>query len=106
MHINELQVVQNTALRLILNVPRYVSRRHLHADLDVSPIHTRIKKLEPRLSSRTSQTTATTSSPKLQTSPLAYIDTQPPQRTSKISFSLHIITTNLEIFHPPFFALF
>ncbi|GFQ84284.1 RNA-directed DNA polymerase from mobile element jockey [Trichonephila clavata] len=42
MHIYELQVVQN---RLIMNSPRYVSRRHLHADLDVSPIHTKIREL-------------------------------------------------------------
>ncbi|GFT90166.1 hypothetical protein TNCV_1347671 [Trichonephila clavipes] len=45
MHIKELQDVQNTSLRLILNVPRYVSRRNVHADLDVSPIHTRIREL-------------------------------------------------------------
>ncbi|GFX16679.1 RNA-directed DNA polymerase from mobile element jockey [Trichonephila clavipes] len=47
MHIKELQDVQNTSLRLILNVPRYFSRRYLHADLDVSPIHTRIRELAP-----------------------------------------------------------
>ncbi|GFW37537.1 transposable element Tcb2 transposase [Trichonephila clavipes] len=43
MHLNELQVVQNTALRLILNAPRYDSLRHLHADLDITPIHNKIR---------------------------------------------------------------
>ncbi|GFU93479.1 hypothetical protein TNCV_2200571 [Trichonephila clavipes] len=54
MHITELQDVQNTSIRLILNVPRYVSRRYLHADLDVSPIHTRIRELAPSFSQNVS----------------------------------------------------
>ncbi|GFY54753.1 hypothetical protein TNIN_72101 [Trichonephila inaurata madagascariensis] len=45
MHLNELQVVQNTALRLNLNEPRYDSLRHLHADFDISPIHNKIREL-------------------------------------------------------------
>ncbi|GFV33951.1 RNA-directed DNA polymerase from mobile element jockey [Trichonephila clavipes] len=41
-------------ITLILNVPRYFSSRYLHADLDVSPIHTRIRELAPSFSQNVS----------------------------------------------------
>ncbi|GFR21494.1 RNA-directed DNA polymerase from mobile element jockey [Trichonephila clavata] len=44
-HLRELQIIQNIALRLILNAPRYIPRKYILADLKISPIHVRIREL-------------------------------------------------------------
>ncbi|GFQ76877.1 probable RNA-directed DNA polymerase from transposon X-element [Trichonephila clavata] len=44
-HLRELQIIQNIALRLILNAPRDIPRKYIHADLKISPIHARIREL-------------------------------------------------------------
>ncbi|GFW12217.1 probable RNA-directed DNA polymerase from transposon X-element [Trichonephila clavipes] len=40
-----IQIVQNRALRLILNAPTYIKRIHLHKDLKIPSLASRIKKL-------------------------------------------------------------
>ncbi|GFY31950.1 RNA-directed DNA polymerase from mobile element jockey [Trichonephila clavipes] len=44
-HINKLQILQNRALRLILNAPTYTKRIHLHRDLKIPALSSRIRKL-------------------------------------------------------------
>ncbi|GFQ97300.1 RNA-directed DNA polymerase from mobile element jockey [Trichonephila clavata] len=44
-HLNALQVVQNLALRMILNAPFYIPRKYIHADLKISPLHARVREL-------------------------------------------------------------
>ncbi|GFX44811.1 RNA-directed DNA polymerase from mobile element jockey [Trichonephila clavipes] len=44
-HLNKLQILQNKALRTILDVPVYVPRRYLHKELKILPINSRIKQL-------------------------------------------------------------
>ncbi|GFU54915.1 probable RNA-directed DNA polymerase from transposon BS [Trichonephila clavipes] len=41
-HINKLQILQNRVLRLILNAPTYVKRIHLHRDLKIPALSSRI----------------------------------------------------------------
>ncbi|GFQ64673.1 probable RNA-directed DNA polymerase from transposon X-element [Trichonephila clavata] len=38
-HLRNLQVVQNIALRLILNAPHYIHRKYIHADLKIASPH-------------------------------------------------------------------
>ncbi|GFU67215.1 RNA-directed DNA polymerase from mobile element jockey [Trichonephila clavipes] len=44
-HINKLQILQNRALHLILNAPTYMKRIHLHRDLKIPALSSRIRKL-------------------------------------------------------------
>ncbi|GFR01325.1 hypothetical protein TNCT_209171 [Trichonephila clavata] len=44
-HLKELQVIQNITLRMILNAPRYIPRKYIHADLKISPLNARIREL-------------------------------------------------------------
>ncbi|GFV53110.1 RNA-directed DNA polymerase from mobile element jockey, partial [Trichonephila clavipes] len=44
-HINKFQILQNRALRLILNAPTYIKRIHLHRDLKIPALSSRIRKL-------------------------------------------------------------
>ncbi|GFQ82107.1 hypothetical protein TNCT_685231 [Trichonephila clavata] len=39
------QVLQNRALRIILDYPVYVPRRYLHKDIKIPPLHERIREL-------------------------------------------------------------
>ncbi|GFX73785.1 hypothetical protein TNCV_4291011 [Trichonephila clavipes] len=40
-----IQILQNRALRLILNAPTYIKRIHIHKDLKIPALTSRIKKL-------------------------------------------------------------
>ncbi|GFS50046.1 hypothetical protein TNIN_152731 [Trichonephila inaurata madagascariensis] len=44
-NINKLQVLQNRALRIILNYPRYIARKYLHRDSRIQPLNERIRSL-------------------------------------------------------------
>ncbi|GFT20519.1 RNA-directed DNA polymerase from mobile element jockey [Trichonephila clavipes] len=44
-HINKLQILQNRAFRLSLNAPTYIKRIHLHRDLKIPALSSRIRKL-------------------------------------------------------------
>ncbi|GFX26687.1 RNA-directed DNA polymerase from mobile element jockey [Trichonephila clavipes] len=44
-NLDRIQVLQNRALRLILNAPTYIKRIHIHKDLKIPALTSRIKKL-------------------------------------------------------------
>ncbi|GFT55651.1 probable RNA-directed DNA polymerase from transposon X-element [Trichonephila clavipes] len=52
-HLNKLQVLQNKALRIILNAPIYVPRRYLHKELKVFSVNSRIKQLSRKFHDQT-----------------------------------------------------
>ncbi|GFS43000.1 hypothetical protein TNIN_267351 [Trichonephila inaurata madagascariensis] len=49
-NINKLQVLQNRALRIILNYPYYIARKYLHRDARIQPLNGRITDPSPQLS--------------------------------------------------------
>ncbi|GFX49712.1 RNA-directed DNA polymerase from mobile element jockey [Trichonephila clavipes] len=53
-NINKLQVLQNRALRIILNYPRYIARKYLHKDANIQPLNERIRTLAENLHSQIS----------------------------------------------------
>ncbi|GFW38517.1 probable RNA-directed DNA polymerase from transposon X-element [Trichonephila clavipes] len=53
-HLNKLQILQNKALRTILDAPVYVPRRYLHKELKILPINSRIKQLATKFHIQTS----------------------------------------------------
>ncbi|GFU83506.1 hypothetical protein TNCV_1484621 [Trichonephila clavipes] len=44
-NLDRIQILQNRALRLILNAPTYIKRIHIHKDLKIPALTSRIKKL-------------------------------------------------------------
>ncbi|GFX37019.1 RNA-directed DNA polymerase from mobile element jockey [Trichonephila clavipes] len=53
LHLNKLQIIQNKALRTILDVPVYVPRRYLHKELKILPVNSRIKQLSKKFHDQT-----------------------------------------------------
>ncbi|GFT02990.1 hypothetical protein TNCV_3422751 [Trichonephila clavipes] len=53
MHLSKLQILQNKALRTILDVPVYVPRRYLHKELKILPVNSRIKQLSTKFHNQT-----------------------------------------------------
>ncbi|GFT94119.1 hypothetical protein TNCV_603951 [Trichonephila clavipes] len=50
----KLQVLQNRALRIILNYPRYIVRKYLHNDANIQPLNERIRTLAENFHSQIS----------------------------------------------------
>ncbi|GFY41053.1 reverse transcriptase domain-containing protein [Trichonephila inaurata madagascariensis] len=40
-NVNNLQVLQNRALRILLNYPQYIARKYLHRDAGIQPLNER-----------------------------------------------------------------
>ncbi|GFT99153.1 RNA-directed DNA polymerase from mobile element jockey [Trichonephila clavipes] len=53
-NINKLQVLQNRALRIILNYPQFIARKYLHNDANIQPLNERIRTLAENFHSQIS----------------------------------------------------